>query len=221
MIFPNLKNKIFGYINLNLEVKDWYTEKGLDFSVGKNIILDPKICKDFVDDINKKYSLDFSYGGWMEDRTFLWKDSYLEKDKIFIHLGVDINVPMGEEIATDFRAEVVKIDDDYPLDGGWGPYVILKHLSRPVYILYAHLDKNIFCKLGDILEKNNIFAKVGHAPYNGNWFPHTHIQIIDKEYYLELEKNNDWKKFDGYGKKEEFELNVKRHRDPMEYISLN
>jgi len=221
MIYPKLKDKIFGYINVNLEVKDWYKEKNLNFSDGKNVLIDPKICKDFINDIHKKYSLDFSYGGWMEDRTFLWKDSYLEKNKTFIHLGVDINVPEGEEIATDFKAKVVKIDDDYPLDGGWGPHVILKHLSKPVYIIYAHLDRDILCKVGDTLEKDTIFAKVGYSPYNGNWFPHTHVQAISSEYYSELEKNNDWKNFDGYGAKEKLELNTKRHRDPMEFISLN
>ena len=220
MIFPNFKNKAFGYLNLNLEVREWYKQKNINFSTEKNILIDPKQCQDFVNDIHKKYSLDFSYGGWMEDRTDLWKDSYLENEKIFIHFGVDINVPTGTEIATDFKSEVIKVDSDYPLDGGWGSFVILKHLSKPVYIIYAHLDENILCKVGDKLDKGTIFAKVGHAPQNGNWFPHVHVQIIEENYYLNLEKNNDWEKFDGYGLKGDIEINAKRHPDPMQFISL-
>ena len=220
MIFPNLKNKIFGYVNLNLEAKEWVVEKGISITEENNPFLNPKICEEFVNDLHKKYSLDFSYGGWMEDRTFIWQGGYLEKEKTFVHLGIDINVPAGSELATDFQAEVLKIDDDYPLDGGWGTYIILKNLEKDIYILYAHLDKNILCKVGEILNKDIVFAKVGKDPFNGNWFPHVHVQVIDIDYYSELEKNNDWEKFDGYGSKDDKELNAKRHKDPIEFISL-
>lgn len=219
MIFPNLKNKVFGYVDLDKEAREWFLIKNIDL-YSKNPLIDPKKCQEFIDFVHKKYSLDFSYGGWMEDRSFIWKDSYLDKQKNYIHLGIDINVPSGTEIATDFEAEVIKKDSDYPLDGGWGSHIILKNLSKSVYILYAHLDENILCKVGDILEKGTIFAKVGHAPQNGNWFPHVHVQIIEENYYLDLEKNNDWDKFDGYGFKNEIELNAKKHKDPMEFISL-
>jgi len=220
MIFPNLKNKSFGYVNLNLEAQEWSAEKGINITKENNLLLDPKICEEFVNDVHKKYSLDFSYGGWMEDRSFIWQGGYLEQDKIFVHLGIDLNVPANSEVATDFRAEVLKIDNDYPLDGGWGPHVILKNLEKNVCILYAHLDKNILCKVGEILEKNIIFAKVGSAPFNGNWFPHLHVQVISLDYYSELENNNDWEKFDGYGTKGEKELNAQRHKDPILFISL-
>ena len=219
MIFPNLKNKVFGYLDLNLEAKKWSKQKNIDLSE-KNILINPDKCEEFINDIHKKYSLDFSYGGWMEDRSFLWRDWYLDKEQLFIHLAVDLNVPTGTEVATDFDAEVARIDNDFPLDGGWGTYIILKHLSKSVYVLYAHLDENILCKVGDKLNKGTIFAKVGHAPQNGNWFPHTHVQIISADYYLELEKNNGWEKFDGYGLKNDIEMNAKKHPDPMQFISL-
>jgi len=219
MIFPNLKNRVFGYLDLNLKAKEWSEQNNIDLSK-KNILINPDKCEEFINDIHKKYSLDFSYGGWMEDRSFLWRDWYLDKEQLFIHLAVDLNVPTGTEIATDFDAEVVKIDNDFPLDGGWGTYIILKHLLKSVYVLYAHLDENILCKVGDKLNEGTIFAKVGHSPQNGNWFPHTHIQIIEADYYLELEKNNDWEKFDGYGLKNDIKINTKRHPDPMQFISL-
>lgn len=221
MIFPKLKNKTFGYLNLDLEAKKWYEQKNIDLYSKENILINPTKCEEFIKDTQEKYSLDFSYGGWMEDREFIWRGWYLDKEKTFIHLGVDINAPAGTEIAVDFEAEVIKINNDYPLDGGWGPHIIFKHLSRPFYVLYAHLDKEIFCKVGDILKEDTIFAKVGIAPQNGNWFPHTHVQIIEKDYYLELEKNNGWEKFDGYGLKNEIEINSKRHPDPMQFVSLS
>ncbi len=220
MIFPNLKNKTFGYLNLNLEAQTWYKEKDLKDTGNESVLIDPKKCQQFIDDTHEKYNLDFSYGGWMEDRSFIWKGGYLEKDKKFNHLGIYINVPSGTEICADFKAEVVKTDDDYPLDGGWGPHVILKHLSKPIYILYAHLEEKNLCKIGDILESNTIFAKVGHAPINGNWFPHVHIQTISPDYYDYLEKNNGWENFDGYGFLNNIKSDSIKHIDPLNFIKI-
>jgi hypothetical protein len=220
MIFPSLKGKIFGYVNLNMEAAQWCASKNFKYDRKNNPLLDPKVSQEMVDDTHKKYALDLSYGGWMEDRNILCSGTYLEKTGAFIHLGVDINVPAGTEVATDFKASVVKIDDDYPEEGGWGPRVILKHSTLPIYMIYAHLDREIKCTVGDVLEKGHIFAKVGKPPYNGGWFTHCHIQSISSEYYDELEKNDSWQRLDGYGSTEEIGLNAERFRDPLGLISL-
>jgi murein DD-endopeptidase MepM/ murein hydrolase activator NlpD len=218
MIFPELKNKKFGYINLNFEAKEWIASQGISFDT--NPLLEPVICQRMVSEVQEKFGVDFSYGGWMEDRGFLWHGSYLDKLKNYVHLGIDINVPSGTKIATDFDAEVVRIDDDYPEDGGWGPRVILKHTSKPIYLIFAHLDREISCKVGDQLKNGSIFAKVGKAPFNGNWFPHLHLQVISEEYFNQLEKNNLWGKLDGYGLSEEIKENSLRFPDPMQYVLL-
>ena len=222
MIFPSLQGKKLGYINLNLEAKRWMTMQKVEVRKYKqNPLLDPVFCQEMVHAVHIKYGLDFSYGGWMEDRSFLWKGSYLDKEKNFVHLGVDLNVPSGTEIAISFKAEVVKIDDDYPEDGGWGPRIIVKHLSRPVYFIFAHLDRGISCQNGDILKVGDVFAKVGKAPQNGNWFPHLHVQTISAEYYAELERTNTWSELDGYGIKNEIALNATRFQDPLPFITLH
>jgi len=220
MIFPSLKGKTFGYVNLNTEAIEWCASKNFKYGRENNPLLDPEISTEMVNDTHKKYALDYSYGGWMENRSTLCGGTYLEKTGGFIHLGVDINVPAGTEVATDFNASVVKIDDDYPEENGWGPRVILKHSALPIYMIYAHLDREIKCRVGDALEKGNIFARVGKAPYNGGWFPHCHVQSISYKYYDELEKNNKWDCLDGYGSSDEITLNAERFRDPMEFILL-
>lgn len=218
MLFPSLKNKIFGYVNHNLEAQEWMLKNPT--TAEKNPLLNPVVCEKMVNDIHKKYSLDFSYGGWMEDRSFLWKDSYLQESGNFTHLGVDVNVPPGTEVSADFDAVVVKVDSDYPEEGGWGTRVILKHAVSSVYMIYAHLDPKVECKVGDTITRGQIFAKVGKAPHNGNWFPHLHLQTISAEYFDELEESNSWDELDGYGFADEIGLNAKRFRDPMEFVSL-
>ncbi len=218
MIFPKVKGKTFGYVNLNIESELWMKTKKPTPS--KDALLDASMSSIMVDDVHKKYGLDFSYGGWMEDRSFLWKGMYLEPLGTYIHLGIDVNAPAGTDIVVDFDAEVVKIDDDYPEEGGWGPRITLKHQEEPMFMIYAHLDKVIACKVGDNLKKGDIFAKVGKPPYNGNWFPHVHIQTIREEYYRELQKNDLWEELDGYGSLEDLSEHIHRFPDPLQYVSL-
>lgn len=219
MIFPSLKNKKFGYVNLNLEAIEYMNSLKINIE-DKNLLFVPNFCQEMVDSVHKKYNLDFSFGGWMEDRSFLWKNSYLEKRKTFVHLGVDLNVSFGTEVSADFNSIVVKIDSDYPEEGGWGTRVILKHETAPIYMIYAHLDKDVLVKLGDQVVKGMIFAKVGKAPYNGNWFQHLHVQTISADYYKKLEDNNSWNELDGYGTKEDIVTSSERFLDPMNYIEL-
>lgn len=218
MIFPGLKGKKFGYVNLNIEAQRWLAEHCKD--VNKNPLIDPVTCQSMVQSVHEKLGLDFSYGGWLEDRSTLWKDSYLSDKNMMTHLGVDINVPAGTKVSVDFDAEIVRIENDYPLDGGWGTMIIMKHLSEPAYLLYAHLDPDISCKVSDVLKRGEVFAKVGSAPHNGNWFPHLHVQAIKPDHFQKVASTNDWEAFDGYGKAEDIPINAVNFPDPLQYISL-
>jgi len=219
VIFPELQNKKSCEVNLNKEAKLWVSER--TFSGDKNPLLNPEICQSMVSDVHKKYGVDYSYGGFMEDRSFLWKGSYLEEGVKFIHLGVDLNVPAGTSVALDFNAEVVHIDDDYPEEGGWGPRVIVRHETGPVRCVYAHLDREITCKVGDKLKSGSIFAKVGEPPTNGNWFPHLHVQIVDADHFELLKSSNRLHELDGYGNEADKPDFKRNFRDPMDYVRLH
>ncbi|MDD5318923.1 MAG: peptidoglycan DD-metalloendopeptidase family protein [Candidatus Pacebacteria bacterium] len=220
MIFPKLKNKKFGYLNLDLEGKKWVKENTSTFKdFEKNPLIEPAVCLKMVEEMHRKFDLDFSYGGWLEDRSFLWKDSYLEDEGLFIHLGIDISVDPGTEVAIDFDAQVVLVDDDYPEIGGWGPRVIVKNLEKGFYVIYAHLDRKILCKVGERLPKGSVFARAGKAPYNGNWWPHIHVQVIEASFYESLSKTG-LMELDGYGNSLELENFVKAFRDPLCCIRL-
>ncbi len=218
MIFPELEYKKFGYINLNLEAEKWISAQ--ETLSNTNPLLDPMTCQKMVDSAHKNLGLDFSYGGWMEDRSILWQGSYLDNTQTYIHLGVDINVTAGTKIIASFDATVVIIDDDYPEDGGWGCRIIIKHSSQPIYMIYAHLDRDVYCKVGDTLKQGAVFAKVGKSPFNGNWFPHLHLQSISEEYFDYIEKHDLWNTLDGYGSIEKIQEHAVHFPDPMQYISL-
>ena len=218
MTFPELAGKKFGYMNLNLEAKEWSASR--DSSHEKKNLLDPDVCQEMVEDTRRKHSVDFSYGGWMEDRSFLWHGSYLDSESKYMHLGIDINVPAGTTVLADFGATVIKVDDDYLDDGGWGPRLILKHATEPLYFIYAHLAETSY-QAGDTIKKGDALAKIGQPPFNGNWFPHLHVQCISADYFEELEKNNAWQELDGYGTEADKALNMARFPDPTHHLSLD
>ncbi len=216
MLFPTMVNKKRGYVNLNIEAQEWVKSKR--YSLNSNPLLDPVICQTMVNDVHNKYGLDYSYGGWMEDRSFLWRGSYLESRQIFIHLGIDCNVPAGTLIACPERCDVLKIDSDYPEQGGWGNRVIVQLLTKPICLIFAHLSNAITCKVGDTLKAREVFGTVGSPPFNGNWFAHLHMQCITLKYFRELSKKNIWKELDGYGGRNKIPFNANLFPDPTEFI---
>src|SRR5690606_38450883 len=152
--------------------------------------LDAAVCAGFVDALAAELGHDFTYGGYLEDRRFLWRTSYLDTTGSYLHLGIDFNVPHGTSVAALFDGEVVRIDDDYDLEGGWGPRVIFRpeaaSESRP-YCIFAHLEAPSV-RVGDRVKAGTVFARIGKAPFNGNWFPHLHVQTVAAAQYEALLK---------------------------------
>ncbi len=204
-IFPELNNKRWLNVNLNEESKKTKAD-----------LSDPNICKKWINELHVKNNVDFSYGGFLEDRSNIWRNQYNKKTGAFIHLGVDFNVPEGTKVALPKKAVVEHIMIDKDQNGGWGGRVIFKIEGEENYILFGHLNKNISLKKGDVVEAGEIFAEVGRIDENGGWFPHLHVQMMSDE-FMELFKEN-LAKIDGYAK--EKDLILKYVINPMKYIRV-
>lgn len=219
MLFPELRHKKFGYVNLNTEAKRWLEEAKITIDQ-PNPLLDPDICYQMVHDLHKTEGLHFSYGGWLEDRRDLWRGSYLDHTGGYLHLGIDFNVPVGTGIAVDYEAEVLYVDNDFPAEGGWGNRVIMKYGHKPHIVIYAHLDDEIVCKEGDILSPGDLFARVGASPQNGGWFPHLHVQCVEQSYFDRVVRN-DLALLDGYGHMNDLNLLKQQFKDPFTMVTLS
>ena len=213
-MFKELENSFFGIVNLNEEAKI-FVEK---VEVGD--LLDSDFCQKVVDWAAKKYCVDFTYGGWTENREFLWKGSYLENTGNFIHLGVDYNVPVGTKVFANHEMKIVHIENDAPLKHGWGQMIIGYIEKLDICILYGHLSKDNIWKVGDKIKKGEVVGVVGDKNDNGFWFPHLHVQCITKEYFDEVNTKNGWKEFDGYGNIKDFQELVRIYKDPMNFLKL-
>lgn len=216
MLFPELQQKRFAKIDLNAEAKRWVLENG---SKKPNPLLDPAISETFIQECHQRFGVDFSYGGYLEDRSTLWQGSYLDSDQKYIHLGIDINIPAGTAVTAPQPCVVIRIDNDYPEPYGWGNRVIVHDEFADCVVIFGHLQPPESLRIGDHLKHGEVFARIGTASENGGWFPHLHVQIVTNEHYQSL-LNNDLRDLDGYGKSADIASLRLHFPDPMPYIGI-
>lgn len=199
-LFPQLAGTSFCEVHLDEEAVRWREQYPERFVGGGNPLLDPAVCQGLLDEFHKRRRVDWSYGGYLENRRHLWQGSYLEQSGNFLHLGVDFNVPQGTAVAASREAAVLLVDHDLDRDGGWGQRVFLKWVGDPpndAVLIYAHLQ-DVTAMPGICLARGTIFAEVGGPPDNGNWAPHLHIQTIPIS-SLGDTLSNRLAELDGYG----------------------
>jgi len=203
---PEYREARVAYVDLDAEARASF---GADHFVEADAkrLSDANYCAAFVDQLHKRMGVSASFGGYLEDRAFLWQGTYLGGSEKTIHLGVDFNVPHGVVVTTPFSGTVVRRDNDHPERWGWGPRIFLESISkgsdsseiRSIFI-FAHLSA-ISVDVGDTLACGARIGIVGEPPSNGDWFPHLHVQQVRGDlfdYYLQTEIWN----LDGYGARE-------------------
>lgn len=100
----------------------------------------------------------------------------------FIHLGVDIIVPEEFYLFAPLDAEIFQTEFDEGFRN-YGGYIILKHdINKTVfYSFYGHLKTDFIVKAGDRIKAGEPFAQIGEKKDSGEWFTHTHLQILTQK----------------------------------------
>jgi murein DD-endopeptidase MepM/ murein hydrolase activator NlpD len=218
-LFPALGRNSFCEVNLDEEAARWRGRHPETLSGGSNPLLEPTKCQRFLDNLHARLGVDWSYGGYLEDRRHLLQGSYLERTGGFVHLGVDFSVPRCTLVAAPCPAVVFLVDDDHDRDGGWGPRVFLKQEGEPadsLVLIFAHLQE-IQVTPGIRLPRGTVFAEVGGPPDNGNWIPHLHIQAVSPVRLVEVLIEH-FAELDGYGLSTEIESLRLSFPDPLPSI---
>lgn len=187
--------KKWGAINLNDLANTWMTIERANLRATN--LLDPMHQEQLLTEAHEQYGIEFSYGGYLEDRSFLLRDTYLPPDGM-IHLGVDYNVPAGTPIALPASGRVVFAIHDKDQEGGWGGRVDFFNEEKGIYFILGHLDiMTAEYPTGVWCGKGTTAGFIGNSNENGGWFPHLHLQVVAKDEY---ERYDDPMKIDGYGK---------------------
>lgn len=130
----------------------------------------------------------FSWGlaAYLEDRkTILDQYPQMREEKRYYHLGLDIIVPLHTPLHAPLDA-VVQESGYEEGDGNYGGNVLLRHDSphfKTFYSLYGHLKKDELPEAGASFKAGEAFARIGDFHENGNWFYHTHLQVITQKGY--------------------------------------
>ena len=173
-IFPTLAGRRWAMVNLDALA---HTEVPPE---GDNPLLDPAICDAWVRGVADGLGVDFTYGGYMEDRSTLWRGHYHDPE-VMTHLGVDFNVAAGTPVAVPAACTVVGVLRDPDQSGGWGGRVLIRFTHTPrgtgvPYLLFAHLAHDGLPEVGTTLTLGQTLGVVGPAEQNGGWYPHLHVQ---------------------------------------------
>lgn len=169
LLFPQYEDADWGYLNLENEARKSQVSP-------INPLLDPAKCEDWVDSLHCRDKLNFSYGGYLEDRAHLWRDHYHFPGRT-VHVGVDYNVPAGAWVSMPADGHVVLVEEDPDQNGGWGTRAIYK--IGELYVTFAHLC--VVYVNGPVDRLNTIYKGtkigiVGPSERNGGWYPHLHVQ---------------------------------------------
>lgn len=191
IIFPTLKDTNWGLVNLNEYAKEFD-------KIEKNPLNDPEFCLKWVDNISKNLNVDYTFGGYLELRTTLWRGHY-HNPKEMTHLGMDYNVPVYTPVTIPKKCKVEFTYKDMDQYGGWGGFIVFRLLNTVLdeYLIYGHLSHNSLPDTGKIFNPGDIVAKTGEMTENGGWYPHLHVQRFIKNKWDDSKTN--FLKIDGYG----------------------
>lgn len=125
----------------------------------------------------------YGIGGYNERRGWYARgEQFSQADEVrSIHLGVDLWVPAGMPVFAPFDA-VVHSAQDNALFGDYGPTIILTHTleGETFYSLYGHLSRESLIGIapGAVIQQGARIGTIGAPPFNGDWPPHLHFQLI-------------------------------------------
>lgn len=163
---------------------------------------------------------DVLYGGWMEDRSTLWRGSSYMGPSKFRHLGTDFVAPAESRVCIDEYAILVQVYNDTPEIEGWGTRLMFKLLDHEnIHLVFGHLApiSLLNWKLGTEFEPLDEIGVLGTPEQNGGWSSHLHVQAIRGSVD---EFINDPAALDGYGELADLEALAHRYPDPLRWISI-
>lgn len=214
MIIPLMKGQRLSYWNTN----EWARALSKTPTQRRSEFLDPTVKERLSENAKRRLSADFLYGGYLEDRSFVWRDSYMEPSK-FLHLGLDIVAPAGAAVRIDQYAELVQVYQDPPGETeGWGTRLMFRLLDYPnIHLVYGHLRPSLYHDVGTVFTPDDVIGFLGTPEQNGGWSSHLHVQAIHGDVTPFLE---DPASLDGYGELAGFEAMAEKFPDPMRFIRL-
>lgn len=167
----------------------------------------------FLQESGQRYLL----GRYLEDRSSMLEDSFIETEEGTIHLGLDIFSRELEPVFAPYDGTVALTGEE---QGAWsyGHYLILEHQIKGItwYSFFGHLARTTL-NPGRLVQKGEQIARLGDHHENGGWSRHLHFQLLREPGKSGESKKSSLREMEapfGYCRKEEMENYKQRHPDP-------
>ena len=146
--------------------------------------LDTREFQLWLDQAMADAGTDWALASYLENREpVLSKYPQMRAEQRWYHLGLDIAVPLDTPLYAPLDGRVVESNYE-PGDGNYGGHVLLAHEGpdfETFYSLYGHLNRQSLPQAGTAFKAGECFARIGDFLDNGNWFHHTHLQVITQK----------------------------------------
>jgi hypothetical protein len=157
----------------------------IDLSTGNHLLeqIDVRDQKNFQSLLEGQMAAgsNWGLGGYLERRDTLLRDCpQMVADERYYHLGVDIMVPVNSLLHAPLDAVVSQAGYEEG-EGNYGGFILLKHAGpgfEAFYSFYGHLNPGSLPPAATQLKAGDEFARIGDFHENGNWYHHTHLQMI-------------------------------------------
>jgi 4-aminobutyrate aminotransferase-like enzyme/Ser/Thr protein kinase RdoA (MazF antagonist)/murein DD-endopeptidase MepM/ murein hydrolase activator NlpD len=163
----------------------------LDFSAGSALIagdpadnapalLDARVRRELA-----AHAATVGVGGYREARLiYHWPNAPRTGEPRTIHIGLDLSTAAGTPLYAPLDG-VVHGFENAEGHHDYGPVIVLRHRTTgasPVdfFTLYGHLTADSLdgLAIGQTIRRGTVFARIGSAPSNGDWWEHVHLQLI-------------------------------------------
>jgi len=146
-------------------------------------VRDQKGFQKFLDD-DMKDRYTWGVSSYLENREIVLSQCpQMVEEQRFYHLGLDIIVPLATPLHAPLDARVKESGYEEG-EGNYGGHVLLMHESPcfdTFYSFYGHLNKERLPAVSTFFKAGESFAFIGDFHENGNWFYHTHLQVITQK----------------------------------------
>lgn len=142
-----------------------------------------------LDEVMARNKVNWSVSGYLEKRAVILKNyPQMVLQERFYHLGIDINAPCATKLSAPFDSEVVLSEYEQG-EGNYGGVIVLKCQTQPnaqpFYLLFGHLNPDSLPDIGNVIKAGEVFAELGNMNQNGNWYYHTHLQVLTQKAFDE------------------------------------
>lgn len=139
----------------------------------------PEQRQNFNDQFLQRTGQRYLIGRYLEERSAMLEDSFIDVEEGTIHLGIDIFSKDLEPVYAPDDGTVVLVGDEQG-EWGYGNYLILEHQMNSMlwYSFFGHLSTKSLPNPGRFVPKGEQLGMLGDHHENGGWSRHLHYQIL-------------------------------------------